>query len=103
MTKERIARQNINWKIIDGGMVESNFIQEESLGKLIPFGRIPDTFEAGETIVSGVETTIEFVGPKKLPRITELKKEDQQEKKWNIRNFFRLGKKPKSPFNTPSQ
>lgn len=103
MTKERIARQNINWKIIDGGKVESNVKEEEPLGKLIQFGRTQDSLEAEQTIVSQQETTIEFVGPKKLPRIIELKKEDQKEKKWNIRNFFRIGKKPKSPFNTPSQ
>mgnify|MGYP007022267186 CR=1 FL=1 len=91
MTKERIARQNINWRIIDGGIEESSVKEEVLLGELIQFGRTPNSLEVEQAIVSEKETTIEFVGPKRLPREIEVKIGQQlkEEIKWNIRNFFK--------------
>jgi hypothetical protein len=62
----------------------------EEVGGSTPF-RIIDGGLSAENAETDMETIIEYVGPKRLLRVTRIKKqiELQPERAWNIRNFFR--------------
>lgn len=94
MVKERIARQNTRWTIIDGGKSDSQ--KEGSIPGPLGIKKFVDrVMEKIEQEPSGqqlpeTETIIEFCGPKRLQReVTVEKKPEVEEKSWNIRNFFR--------------
>lgn len=98
MTKEKIARQNINWRIIDGGITATKITQIDygSDKELNVTGFVDEVMEkiANEAPFEEAQdsqTIIEFVGPKRLPREIKVKIEQQpkEENKWNIRSFFK--------------
>ena len=88
------------FKIYDGKK-EGNISEEKSIvnsvmeeiGDSVPFQVIDGSLSDDNTQVPDTETMIEYVGPKRLPRIIVVKKqiESQNQKIWDIRNFF--GKK----------
>jgi hypothetical protein len=66
----------------------------EEVGGSIPFRIIDGGLSADNAQESDMETIIEYVGPKRLLRVTKVKKqtEPQPGRVWNIRNFFRRRK-----------
>ena len=69
-----------------------NSVMKE-IGNSVPFQVIDGGLFADNTQNPDTETVIEYVGPKRLPKVTLVKKqtESQNQRIWNIRNFFRKG------------
>lgn len=93
--KERIARQNTRWTIIDGGK-SSNDQEDHSIPAPLGIKKFVDGVmeridkEVSDQQFPETETVVEFCGPKRLPRVTVLERQsEKEEKSWNIRNFFR--------------
>jgi hypothetical protein len=92
MAKERTVGQAPHLRIIDGGKSDFPSAQDDELEISPDFvDRVMKRLESEPQIVQLGETAtiIEFCGPKRLPKLTQVKKEEQKHTRWNIRNFFR--------------
>lgn len=91
MARERIARQATHLRIIDGGRSNSSNFDEEIEVSSDFVDKVMERLDNEPRIVREREevTIIEFCGPKRLPRVSNVVPSEQKEKKWNMRNFFR--------------
>jgi hypothetical protein len=93
--RERIARQNTRWTIIDGGRT-SDQNDDYSIPGPLGINKFVDgvmeqiELESSNQDLPETETIVEFCDPKKLPRLSVVEIQPEiEERSWNIRNFFR--------------
>lgn len=91
MTRERIAHQATHLRIIDGGKSDSSDFNEELEISPDFVDKVMERLDREPQILREHKevTIIEFCGPKRLPKVSRVKPEEQKQTKWNIRNFFR--------------
>lgn len=96
MTRERVVWQNPNFMIIDGEKVPQDTAVEETLGDPNYSTEMADGVMARikrEPTPDTHETVVEYVGPKRLPRITRIDRQNQP--KDNTNNILGFHKRKK--------
>jgi hypothetical protein len=104
---ERVTRQNLAWRVIDGGILDTQTLKPEQdkfvddvmnrIEDLTPLQVIDSSTAKGEiqsTTGENVITKIVFIGPKRLPMICNVSYSSQDNKSviGRVVDFFRRDK-----------